>query len=188
MRASRLVTGPLLVLAVSALSACGVFKEQAPPPPCPEVAVLSDAATVTRFVEGTGRDLTDVLYEAQIVDAGGACQYDVDDDTGEGTLDVEMAVAMEVARGPANREGRAEIGYFVAITDADRAILNRQHFEGLVTFPGNTSRLEWRDEPVYLTISLKSGQTGADFRIYVGYVLSEEELQFNRSQAGTRRR
>lgn len=177
----------VIAIAVLALSACEAMKST-PPPPCPEVSVLSDAATLTKFVEGRGRDLTDVLYEAKLVDAVGACDYDVEKKTGEGTLAVEMAVSMEMARGPANRDGKAPVNYFVAVVGKDRAVLNKQDFTGTVEFTGNRTQLRWTDEPVYLSIPLKKGQAGRDFRIYVGYDLSEEELEFNRKQAsGTRR-
>jgi len=176
-----------IAVAALALSACEAF-QSAPPPPCPGVAVLGDAATLTKFVDGPGRDLTDVLYEARLVDAAGACDYDVDKDTGDGRLDVEMAVSMEMSRGPANRDGRVEVRYFVALTGRDRDIIDRQLFEGVVEFPGNRTTLLWIDEPVVLAIPLRGGQTGADFRIYVGYDLTEEELEFNRRRAGGTRR
>ncbi|MDX9859493.1 MAG: hypothetical protein RBS99_01130 [Rhodospirillales bacterium] len=176
-----------LAMAALALSACEALTP-APPPPCPDVALVSDAATITKFVEGPGRDLTDVLYEAQLVNAAGACNYDVEKETGAGTLDVDMAVSMEMARGPANRDGRVAVRYFVALTGTDGEIIDRQRFEGVVEFIGNRSRLVWTDEPVYLAIPLKAGQTGSDFKIYVGYELSREEVEFNRNRtAGIRR-
>lgn len=176
-----------IAMAALALSACEALKS-APPPPCPNVAVLGDAATLTKFVEGPGRDLTDVLYEARLVDAAGVCDYDVEKDTGDGTLDVEMAVSMEMSRGPANRDGRAEVRYFVALIGNDREIIDKQLFEGAVDFPGNRTTLVWTDEPVVLAIPLQGGQTGSDFRIYVGYDLTQEELDFNRKRVGGARR
>lgn len=177
----------VLAMAALALSACEALKST-PPPPCPDVAVLGDAATITKFVEGPGRDLTDVLYEARLVDAVGACNYDVEKETGEGMLDVDMAVSMEMARGPANLDGRAPVRYFVALTGKQGEIIDRQQFEGVVEFTGNRSQLVWTDEPVNLAIPLKAGQTGSDFKIYVGYDLSREEVEFNRNRAvGTRR-
>jgi hypothetical protein len=178
----------VIAMMTLALSACGMFTASAPPPPCPDVSVLGDAATLTKFVEGRGRDLTDVLYEARLVDAAGACDYDVKKETGEGTLAVEMAVSMEMARGPANRDGKALVHYFVAVTGKNQEVLNKQDFAGTVEFTGNRTQLQWTDEPVYLAFPLKKGQTGRDFRIYVGYDLTPEELEFNRKQAsGTRR-
>ena len=178
----------VIAMMTLALSACGMFTASAPPPPCPELSVLGDAASLTKFVEGAGRDLTDVLYEARLVDAAGACDYDMKKETGEGTLSVEMAVSMEMARGPANRDGKALVHYFVAVTGKDQEVLNKQDFAGTVEFTGNRSQLRWTDEPVYLAFPLKKGQTGRDFRIYVGYDLTPEELEFNRKEASGIRR
>ncbi len=177
----------VIAIAALALSSCEALKST-PPPPCPEVSVLGDAASLTKFIEGRGRDLTDVLYEAKLVDAVGACDYDVKKETGEGTLAIEMMVSMEMARGPANRDGKAPVNYCVAVVGKDRAVLNKQDFTGTVEFTGNRTQLRWMDEPVYLTIPLKKGQAGRDFRIYVGYDLSQEELEFNRKQASGARR
>ena len=184
----RLCARAAVVLSgVAALSACSLFGEDELPPPCPEIAVLGDAASVTQFVEGPGRDLIDVLVEGDIADANGSCEYDVDDETGIGTLAVEMVVSIELNRGPANRDRQADIGYFVAITDAERNILSKETFKATVPFPGNRNRLIWTDEPVYLGIPLKAKQTGKDFRIFLGLDVTRDELQFNRSQIKERK-
>lgn len=179
----------LAALAAAGLlaGACTVF-ESAPPPPCPEVVQVEGASNITKFVDGPGRDLIDVLFEGGINDATGLCEYDVDDETGAGTLAVEMTVALDLGRGPANRDRRAQVGYFIAITDTERNILNKQNFQGSVEFPGNKTKLVWLDEPVYLSIPLKGGQTGRDFLIFVGFDVSEEELRFNRERIRNRRR
>lgn len=169
------------MMAALATSACSVF-DKTPPPPCPDVSVLSDASRITKFVDGPGRDLIDVLYEGEVADAAGSCTYDLDKDTKEGQLGVEMTVVMALSRGPADRDGKAPLSYFVAITGKDQKILNKQHFTADVAFPPNTGKLLWKDEPIYLSIPLKAGETGRDFQIYVGYDLDQEELQFNRKQ------
>jgi hypothetical protein len=180
-RTARLAGTAAFMMAALAASACSMF-DKAPPPPCPEVSVLGDASRITKFIDGPGRDLIDVLYEGEIADAAGSCTYDVNKDTKEGKLDVEMTVVMNLSRGPADRAGKAAIRYFVAILGKDKQILNKQPFAAGVAFPQNTSKLAWTDEPIYLSIPLKAGQTGRDFQIYVGYDLSQEEVQFNRKQ------
>lgn len=180
-RAALLAGATALAMATLATSSCSMF-DQSVPPPCPSVSVLGDASRITKFVDGPGRDLIDVRYEAQIADAAGSCTYDVDKDTRAGKLDVEMTVVMDLSRGPADREGQAQINYFVALLGKDQAILNKQHFNATVAFPPNTSKLAWQDEPVYLSIPLAAGQTGRDFQIFVGYDLTQEEVRFNRKQ------
>lgn len=170
-------------LAVAALFASGcTVLESEPAPPCPDVGVLKEAASITKFVPGPGRDLIDVIYEGKILSPRGMCEYDVDDDTGEGNLAVDLLVTMELNRGPANQERKAEVAYFVGITDSERRILNKQNFSGVVAFPSNKNRLLWTDERVHLNIPLKAGKTGTDFIIYVGFGVTPDQLKFNRKQ------
>jgi len=177
-----------LVAAAFFASACTMLESE-PAPPCPNVSVIKDTAKVTKFLPGVGRDLIDVVYEGTFQNPTGMCEYDVDDDTGEGNLAVELLVTMELARGPANKDRKAEVAYFVSITDSERRILNKQNFSGVVAFPGNKNRLQWTDEPVYLRIPLKGGKTGTDFSIYVGFGVTPDQLKFNRKQIeGARRK
>jgi len=159
-----------------------------PAPPCPDVSIIKDAASVTKFVPGVGRDLIDVVYEGKVVNTGGMCEYDVDDETGAGNLAVELKLTMELSRGPANKDRKADVSYFVGITDLERRVLNKQDFSGVVNFPGNKNRLQWTDEAVFLDIPLKAGQTGKDFLIFVGFGVTPDQLKFNRTQIEDTRR
>lgn len=164
-----------------------------PPPPCPTIRILADAATVTKFREGPGNDLTDIVFEGEITDYNGQCTYDVDSDTGAGTLELELAIRIGAVEGPANSEGRATFDYFVTVIDvtaidSQQTVLNKRRFEILnkrrfhtgIEFPGNRTRLVYEDQPVVVIIFLTAGAIGSDFLIYVGFQLSREELQFNR--------
>ena len=72
----------LLALALAApiaLSGCAGFTEaltKKKPPPCPPIYILSDASHITKYRPGTGRDLTDVDMEAEIIAYKGQCSYD----------------------------------------------------------------------------------------------------------------
>lgn len=176
-----------IALATLSVAACTII-ESKPAPPCPKVTVLKEASSITEFVPGPGRDLIDVVYEGNMVDLAGSCDSaDVDDDTGEGDLAVELMVTMDLNRGPANKDRKAKVRYFVGITDSERRILNKKDFSGTVEFPGNRSRLQWRDEPIHLNIPLKAGKTGRDFVIFVGFGVTPDQLKFNLQQIeGTR--
>ena len=181
---SAKVAKPALALMLAAvLGGCGFydafFGEDAPPP-CPDVSVLADAASLTRFKEGPGRDLIDVLFGVEIADIQRACEYDIDDDTGEGPLTTEITVFFRAERGPADRQREGRFKYFVTITDAGRNVLNKGSFGLLVEFPDNLTRTNVADEPVTMVIPLKANQSADDFRIIVGFELTREELELNR--------
>ena len=135
--------------------------------------VVKDAQNQTSFVGG-GRDLTDVAFEARIDGSGIACEYD------DAEIEVEMEVRLEVTRGPAAPVEGANLRYFVAVARTDRTILAREEFGVLVEMPGNRTRVMALDE-VSPTIPLALDETGANYLIYLGLSLSDDELDYNRS-------
>ncbi|MEE8505628.1 MAG: hypothetical protein V3S40_05320 [Kiloniellales bacterium] len=152
------------------LAACS--GDNAPPPPCPTALPVKDAQHLVRF-NGLGRDLTDVLFEAQIVNFALICEYDDD------VVEAEMRVRIMASHGPANPERKANFSYFVAIATLDERIVAREEFNLEIPFEGNQRRVVAIEE-LNPRIPLRQGENGAQYRIYVGLKLSPEELQYNR--------
>lgn len=186
-RHARQAFAVLAVLtAALALAGCGSWADitgAPPPPPCPPVSVLKDAATVTRFVGG-GQDIVDVVNEGEITGYDLTCEYDVDKKTKAGEVAVTLGVHVTATRGPADRQRQATYRYFIAITDPDRNVLDKRVFEIVVPFPGNATALPVRDDPVPMTIPLPAGKTGQDFEIFTGFQLTPEEVAYNRRRPG----
>ncbi len=133
---------------------------------------MADARQLTRFA-GTGRDLTDVLFEARLEDVALVCEYD------DNVIEADMRVRIVAVDGPANREGVAHLTYFVAIATRERRILAREEFALDVPFEGNRTSVLAAEE-ISPRIPLKPGQSGADYVVYVGLALRPEELRYNR--------
>ena len=170
-RRPRRAAGPLAPLVLLlALAGCG-FADRGPPPPCPTTIPVAEARELTRFV-GQGRDLTDVLFEARFLDVTLVCAYD------DGVIEMDMRVRIMAVDGPADRDRKITLTYFVAIATLDRKIVAREEFELEVPFEGNRTRVIAVEE-VAPRIPLRPGQTGADYVIYVGLALTPAELQYN---------
>lgn len=156
-----------------AAAGCGLFAKNVPQHPCPQAGVLREAATLTKFLPGPGRDLTDVLFDARLTNIATSCKYD------SKGVKVDMRLALVVERGPADRSHKAEFEYFVAIPKFHPAPEAKEAFAMKAEFPGGERRVPLSDE-VELRIPLPAGQSAADYEIIVGFQLTRDELEFNR--------
>ena len=147
---------------------------------------------MTQFKPGPGRDLIDIEYEAEIAQVAPDCFYGRD-----GRITVTTTLGLIATRGPAARSDRANFIFFVAVVDQAQRVLARERFESALEFGENQRRagVEEEIEEVIPTrpsgsieevIPLATGLTGAHYEILVGFELSGEQLEFNRSR--TRRR
>ena len=142
---------------------------------CPEVRVLSELGNLTRFKPGDGRDITDVVMEAQFEEVRGECS--VDDDA------VEMAIliVLTARRGPASTVSSDRFAMITAVTDKNRNVLSRRAIPGEVDFSGNRARVRYL-ERLKIDIPKTEEQTGEDFIVFVGFELTRNEVEFNRAQ------
>ncbi len=139
--------------------------------PCPQLQLLKDTDRLVKFV-GTGRDLTDVEYEAALRAPFLSCEYD--DDVVEALLIVNL-VAL---RGPADDDRIAQITYFVAITNQNNRNVVREEFTVEIPFEGNRTQVIATEE-VAPRIPLQAQETGADYKVFVGLRLTPDELRYN---------
>lgn len=153
-----------------------IIAKPAPPPPCPRATAPAEIAHLTRFT-GAGRDLTDVTFEAEVGRIAIGCDYDSD------TVTVFLGIEFIASRGPADQERRAPFSWFIAVVKSDQTIPSggRETFDSVIEFPGNQTRSVATEEPE-LEIPLREGEAGRNYRIYIGFELTEEELAFNRQQ------
>ncbi len=158
--------------------------KSAPVPACPKIKVLADAGNLTLYRSGPGRDITDILMEAEIVGFSGACEYVGEDGIYE-QVKVELeGILFEVTRGPASRLRKAKLRYFVKIPDFYPSPRGAQEFDFSISFPENRNSIQVSDGGIEIAIPLKTGARGADFEIYLGFVLSEEQVERNRQRRG----
>lgn len=139
---------------------------------CPGVAVVKDAGQIVQF-QGEGRDLTDVVYQADIGAAIVECEFD------DELIEAELAVRVRVGRGPAGEDPRANFTYFVAIANANRRIVAREEFEVDMALPENKTLIEKIDQVDY-QLPVRPGETGREYRVFLGFVLSPDAYEYNK--------
>lgn len=164
----------LLTALGMSLGACGIFEKDIPQLPCPKVLILGDAGHLVRFEPGSGRDITDILFEAEIANFVGSCEY-----TKEG-VEIELRITLDVQRGPAARNPPIDFEYFVAIPKYQPRPEGKRVLPVKGAFEDNRSRLLYQDE-VDMFLPLEKNGEGPDVEIVLGFQLTPEELEFNRS-------
>lgn len=147
-----------------------------PAPPCPRVVRVGDAISVTRF-QGSSRDVKDVLFQAQVGEVASGCSYI--SENSKTTINMTMRVQTIASRGPALEGDTAEFQYWVAVARIDGQVLNRDAFDVEIELAGNVTRAQSVDE-LEQVIFLRSGEAGDNYVVYVGLVLTPDEVAYNR--------
>lgn len=174
---ARTVRATLAVSALGLLVAgCGLFDKDIKYK-CPAVFILDDAKDLTKFKPGPGRDITDILFEAEIVNFVGDCDYDED----AGDAEIELSVQIRVERGPVNKGRQVAFDYFVAIPKFQSQSEGKSVFNVTGEFEGNRTRMLYQDD-LDMTIPVKVPRDGASLEIILGFQLTPEELKYNRSR------
>ncbi len=165
----RLSRRHFAALTLLGLGGCGAFGPD--DVACPPVSILPDAARLVRYADGN--DLTDVLYEVTINRVTPVCQRSSKE------LLIDLALVLTARRGPALPEGNAEFSYFVAVTAADQQLLARQVFPVSMPLDSPGRRVQLT-ELVQPKIPLTEDQSQFSYRVFIGLVLTPDELRQNR--------
>ena len=162
-----------MILAAVALAGC----QRDFVPPCPPVRVDNATASLTKFKDGPGRDVTDIEYQAEILGYKGQCKYSKD--AVEVTFDVDFAVT----GGPASKGGSTPLYYFVAIPQFFPNDPGKRILEVIHKLPEKAGQREtFTESGVYVKIPLKKDEAGASYDVYVGFQPDNEQLEYNRSR------
>ena len=140
---------------------------------CPAPSILGNAERVSQFKQGTGRDLTDVMFQAEIGKLTMSCRYL------QGRVVSDISFELIAERGPAARTRDGDFDYFVAISDAKGRVLAKETFRSKIAFPENRRRAGILEE-IEQSIPLRKGEDGGGYEILVGFQLTEDQLKFNR--------
>jgi hypothetical protein len=160
------------------LVACSWLSSTTPPASCPTVSKIGDASKLIRFAPGGSQELSNVAFEAGILDISGGCV------TVDNGLRVDMTADFLAARGPAGTQDKASFDYFVAIVGQGEKVLAREQFSSEIPFSATKTRNGIK-ETLEENVPLAKGQQGSDFHVFIGFVLTPEELAYNRAHPGT---
>jgi hypothetical protein len=173
-RAIGLLIGATALLATASCA----NKENIASYPCPFVGAVREVSYMTKF-QGDSQDLSDTLYEAKIDQVLPAVNCVYQNDDGKQAIVYDIQVKFLAQRGPKEREGVAKFNYFVGIGGPGGQIIKREVFDTEIAFEDNATQAITIEE-IQPRIPLKQGENGDYYRIYIGFMLSEKELAYNR--------
>ena len=163
-----------LLAACSSLSVIGLGDdEEEQVQLCPAASILGNAERVAQFKQGAGRDLIDVMFQAEIGKLNMTCRYL------KGRVVTDISFELIAERGPAARNRTGEFDYFVAISDPKGKVLAKENFHSKIAFAENRRRAGILEE-IEQSIPLRKDEDGGAYEILVGFQLTEDQMKFNR--------
>ncbi len=141
---------------------------------CPRVGVLYDAARLTDFAPGGPKTVENVAYDAEINDPIIECEYDED------VVTADIKFSLDILRGPKGISGQREFKYFVAVTELNQSVLEKNVYKFRVDFSDDERRSIEEREAKNIKINFSRLGRGDLYEILVGWDLTPEELAYNR--------
>ena len=161
-----------LCFVVTFVASCTQKQKQLP---CPEVSILSEGSSRTIFFDGNGKDITDIKYESAIERAIRTCTYK------NSAVTVDTMIKIATAKGPRTKDKSFGIAFFVAVVDKKGNVVGRKSFKSILNFD-KTKKRTYLVENIELFIPIRSDHRGLDYKVIVGFELTESELFYNREQ------
>ena len=150
-------------------------------PRCPTIKFLKDADKITAYKPGTGRDISDISYEAELTGFSGECKY-IGDDGIYTSVTLTLQVGLNITRGPAAKTRKVELNYFVAIPEFFPNPKGKSSFSRVVEFPRDRNSISFVDDAIEIAIPLNENRQGPGIKVFTGFELSKDQLEFNRQR------
>ena len=191
-RARFLIVAAAGIVALTGCSDTGFFGSKIAPPGCPTTSILEDANRITVYRPGPGRDIADIVYEARLLGVEGDCSYEMDKKGETAAETTYKAVTMNlrprfvVTPGPAMSGFTIPVHYFVAIPDFYPHPEGRAEFSRTVETSPARTQVDVTDANIEISVPLNGKRRGESIGIFLGFVLTEEQLRENRSRSSGR--
>lgn len=145
--------------------------------PCPTLVLPADLADLTRHLPGAQPDLSTLVLDARITAIDGTCRRGSRDRS----IDATIAVRFQMDRGPAATGRAVQLPWILALLDARTdQVVSRQAFVMNGQFSVNTTRASVTSAPVEISFPVGAERRIQDYRVLVGFQLTEAELADNR--------
>ncbi|RVT95550.1 hypothetical protein EOD42_15170 [Rhodovarius crocodyli] len=173
----RKTIGALATLGLLGLASCSPGTTEDLLLVCPRPSLLPDAVDLTRYRQGQVPELTSLEIDARLMGfTAPTCRPQRD---GRGIAQ-QFSLQIAAERGPAGTPRTQTLPLVVAVTNAQGQVLNRRVVEQSVSFQANTTSTRVTSEPVEIVLPVSQAHRARDYRIVIGFLLTEQELAANR--------
>ena len=143
--------------------------------PCPYVKVLYDAARYVELKDGQ-ESPSAVGFTGEIEGLASNCEY-----KGDEPIKVQARLLFGLGRGPQAAGDRKTYRYWVAVTDRDHAVIDKEYFDLPVAFPAGRDRTNVSEDVFGITIPRADTKvSGANFEVLIGFDVTPQMADFNR--------
>jgi hypothetical protein len=143
--------------------------------PCPSIAILAEAADLTRHRPGAGTDLSVMVVDARIAGFDARCDFA----PRRAGLDVTVTPRFAAERGPAGGAS-ADLPWLVSVVDPSRGDVTAQARQVTrVAFPGAAGIASVTGAPVTIRLPGDPAEAARQ-QVLIGFALTPEELALNR--------
>jgi hypothetical protein len=139
------------------------------------VKVLYDAG---RYIEmkDNKETISAVGYTGEIQGLSSGCSYKSDE-----PIKVRMEVLFALGKGAQAAGNQHTYRYWVAVTDRNNAVINKEYFNLPVTFPAGQDRTMVTDKIEGIVIPrIKPTVSGSNFEVLIGFDVTPDMVAFNR--------
>lgn len=191
-QSSRIIKFVTLGCLLLVLSGCETpskinpWADKKPVPACPTIQLLKDTDMIVAYRPGPGRDITDIRFEAELKEFTGECEY-IGKKGVYSSVNVVLKVGFDITRGAAEKSSLIDVSYFIAMPEFYPKPAGRNIFRVRVAFPDNGNAVKILDEEVEISIPLSGSRKGPGSKIYIGFQLTPDQIEFNRRERQTPR-
>ena len=145
---------------------------------CPAVEAVEELSSLSEFTDASNQTDYNLIAKIDIAKIQNSCSYD------KNAVTIDLSMDFLGTLGPT---GRASSGgkpffsypFFVAVTSASGDILAKEIFAASMTYsPGQSTQTY--TEKLRQIIPVESRDTGASYKVLVGFQLTPDQLAYNR--------
>lgn len=171
---TALVAAASLLMLAGCSSIADEFDTRQNVGPCPTAASIYDSSRII-VLDGQGEQYTNIEFTGEITRVELFCRY-----AGTDPIDAVLEVDFAFGKGPAGQADEYLYPYFVAVTRRNGTVLWRENYGVEGDFSDGVLDVASEDFERIRIPRADESISGANFEVLVGFILTEEQLRFNR--------